>query len=129
MSTVNISVTSSRLLSRKAPSRATMASSAGSETRVSMRSASSTTTAISATPRKPRKSGPIGLWVNECTELTTPERVRKVPRMVSRKVTRTRITVQALSVPRRCCTTAECSAAIAVSQGRKEAFSTGSQAQ
>ncbi len=94
-----------------------------------MRRLSSTTTATRQMPRKTRKSGPIGLWVKECTELTTPERVRKVPRMVSRKVIRISIVVHALRVPRRCCTTAEWSAAMPVSQGRNEAFSTGSQAQ
>ncbi len=129
ISTVNVTATSSRLFSRKAPSRAMIESSPGSETRLSMRSASSATEASSAIPRNTRNSGPIGLWVNECTELTTPDRVRNVPRIVSRKVTRTRITVQALSVPRRCWTIAEWSAAMAVSHGRNEAFSTGSQAQ
>ena len=73
--------------------------------------------------------GPIALWVKECTELKTPDRVMKVPRMVSRYVARTRMTVQPLSTPFRSTSMAEWSAAVAVSQGKNEAFSTGSQAQ
>ena len=36
---------------------------------------------------------------------------------------------QVFSIPRRSCTITECTNAVAVSQGRKDAFSTGSQAQ
>ena len=73
--------------------------------------------------------GPMALWVKEWTELKTPERVMKVPRMVSRKVARTRVAVQPLRISLRSTSSAECRAAVAVSQGRKDAFSTGSQAQ
>ena len=81
------------------------------------------------TRRNPRSAGPTADWVNEWTEATTPERVRKVPRMVSEKVPMIRATFHAWSIPRRRCTTAEWMKAVAVSQGRNEAFSTGSQAQ
>jgi hypothetical protein len=37
--------------------------------------------------------------VNEWTELKTPERVMNVPRIVSRNVASTSVTVQPLSVP------------------------------
>ena len=67
--------------------------------------------------------------MKECTELKTPERVMKVPRMVSRKVAMISVTVQPLRAPLRSMTSSECTAAVAVSQGRNEAFSTGSQAQ
>jgi hypothetical protein len=53
----------------------------------------------------------------------------KVPRMVRRKHPRDRLTVHSFRVCRRSCTIAEWRKAVAVSQGRKDAFSTGSQAQ
>ena len=40
-----------------------------------------------------------------------------------------RVRFQVLSIPRRSCTITECRKAVAVSQGRNDAFSTGSQAQ
>ena len=94
-----------------------------------MRSARRTTTRQRAAARKTRIVGPIALWVNEWTELKTPDRVMNVPRMVSRNVAITSVTVQPLSTPLRSVRIAECTAAVAVSQGRKDAFSTGSHAQ
>ena len=73
--------------------------------------------------------GPIALCVKEWTELKTPERVMNVPRIVSRNVASTSVTVQPLRMPLRSMRIAECSAAVAVSHGRNDAFSTGSQAQ
>jgi hypothetical protein len=64
-----------------------------------------------------------------CTDCTMPERVMKVPKMVRKKVRMTRMKVQRRSSPRRCSTFIECSIAVAVNQGRRPAFSTGSQAQ
>ena len=55
--------------------------------------------------------------------------MRKVPRIVSTKVATTSFMFQTRSMPRRSCTIAECRNAVAVSQGMKDAFSTGSQAQ
>ena len=71
----------------------------------------------------------MALWVKEWTELKTPERVMKVPRIVSRNDASTSVTVQPLRTPLRSISRAEWSAAVAVSQGRNDAFSTGSQAQ
>src|SRR6202022_459360 len=68
-------------------------------------------------------------WVNEWTELKTPLRVMKVPRMGRRKVPSTRLSVQSLRTFLRSCTIVEWMKAVAVSQGRNDAFSTGSQAQ
>ena len=62
-----------------------------------MRRASRPTDQNSARARKTRMVGPIALCVNECTELKTPERVMNVPRMVSRNVAITSVTVQPLS--------------------------------
>ena len=73
--------------------------------------------------------GPMSDSVKECTELKTPLRVMKVPRMVRRKLPRDRLSVHSFRVCRRSWTIAEWRKAVAVSQGRKEAFSTGSHAQ
>ncbi len=73
--------------------------------------------------------GPMALWVKEWTQLKTPERVMKVPRIVSRNEPRTRVTVHPLRTPLRSESSAEWSAAVAVSQGSSDAFSTGSHAQ
>ena len=64
-----------------------------------------------------------------CTELTTPLRVRKVPRMHSKNVEKTSQTFHTRSIPRFSCIITECRKAVPVSQGISEAFSTGSQAQ
>jgi hypothetical protein len=94
-----------------------------------MRSASRTTENRSIAARKMRIVGPIALCVNECTELKTPDRVMNVPRMVRRKLACTSVTVHPFNTPRRSITTAECRAAVAVSHGSSDAFSTGSHAQ
>src|ERR1035437_4696105 len=67
--------------------------------------------------------------VNACTDDTMPDRVRKVPRIVSTNVPTTRLTFHSRSMPRRSCMMAEWRNAVAVSQGMNDAFSTGSQAQ
>ena len=59
----------------------------------------------------------------------TPERVRKVPRIVSAKVAQTKLRFQTRSMPRRSCTMTEWMYAVPVSHGIRLAFSTGSQAQ
>jgi hypothetical protein len=64
-----------------------------------------------------------------CTDVRIPLRVRNVPRIVNRNVEMTSVTFHVFSIPRRSCTMAEWMKAVAVSHGRNEAFSTGSQAQ
>src|SRR5690606_21979981 len=59
----------------------------------------------------------------------SPERVRKVAKMLSRKVPRIRRRFHIFSIPRFSWITTECRNAVPVSQGRSEAFSTGSQNQ
>src|SRR5882762_5453819 len=66
---------------------------------------------------------------NECTLAMRPERVRNVPKIVRKKVARTSDTFQTLSMPRRSWIIIEWTKAVAVSQGKKAAFSTGSHAQ
>ena len=73
--------------------------------------------------------GPIDDVLNACTELSTPERVRNVPRIVRQNVAITSDRFQTRSIPRRSCTITEWMNAIAVSHGSSDAFSTGSQPQ
>lgn len=54
---------------------------------------------MSAMARNDRVAGPIELCVSECTELKTPERVMKVPRIVRRNVAMTNVAVQLFNVP------------------------------
>ena len=66
---------------------------------------------------------------NECTDWMTPDRVRKVPRIVRLKVATTKAMFHTRRSPRRCWTMTECRYAVPTSHGSNEAFSTGSQAQ
>jgi hypothetical protein len=58
-----------------------------------------------------------------------PLRVRKVPKMVRAKARMMRPRFHVFSIRRRSWIMTECRNAVAGSQGRKEAFSTGSHAQ
>ncbi len=69
----------------------------------------------------------VGSVANACTEVSTPERTRKVPSSDSEKVRIDSRMVQTFSALRFSITTAECSSAVPASQGISEAFSTGSQ--
>ena len=71
----------------------------------------------------------LGSTAKACTEVSTPERTRKVPISDSEKARIASRMVQTLSAPRFSITTAECSSAVPASQGISEAFSTGSQNQ
>ena len=66
---------------------------------------------------------------NACTDWTMPERVMNVPNIVRRNVMMTRQTFHTFIMPRRSWIMIECRNAVAVSHGRKPAFSTGSQPQ
>ena len=63
------------------------------------------------------------------TEVSTPERTRKVPSSDSEKASSASSTVQLFSASRFSTTMAECSSAVPASHGISEAFSTGSQNQ
>jgi hypothetical protein len=67
--------------------------------------------------------------VKLCTLAITPERVMKVPKMLSRKVPMMSPRFQRLSIPRFSWIITECRKAVMVSQGSRLAFSTGSHAQ
>jgi hypothetical protein len=77
---------------------------------------------------KKRNQGPIELCVNEWIELTTPERVRNVPKSESENASSTSSTFQTRSMPRFSWIITECRNAVAANQGMSAAFSTGSQA-
>ena len=76
-----------------------------------------------------RNHGPIWDSTKAWTDCNTPERVMKVPRMVSANVETTRDRFQTRNMPRRSWTITEWMNAVPVSHGRNDAFSTGSQAQ
>ena len=75
--------------------------------------------------KMPRRGSVAKVW----TDVSTPERTRKVPISDSENATIARRMVQTLSAPRFSITTAECSNAVPASHGMSEAFSTGSQNQ
>jgi hypothetical protein len=79
--------------------------------------------------RNPANIGPMSERVNECTDEITPLRVMKVPRIDSRNVMMMSDMFQTRSIFLRSSIMTECRKAVAVSQGMREAFSTGSQAQ
>jgi hypothetical protein len=82
-----------------------------------------------ATIRKTVNHGMNVLSEKAWRELAIPERVRKVPKMVSKNVIATRMAVQPRNIRRLRVMMTAWTKAVAVSQGIREAFSTGSQAQ
>ena len=74
----------------------------------------------------PRNQAPIELFANEWIELTTPERVRKVPNSDRLKANATSTMFQTRSIPLRSWIITECRKAVATSQGISAAISTGS---
>ena len=77
----------------------------------------------------PSSNGPRLDWVNAWTLAITPLRVMNVPTSISTNVAQASTRLHTRRVARRCWTAIECISAVAVSHGRIEAFSTGSQAQ
>src|SRR5438445_103457 len=78
--------------------------------------------------RNPRMNMPrAGSVANACTEVSTPDRTRNVPMSDNENATMASSTVQLLNAPRFSVTASEWMSAVPVSQGMKDAFSTGSQ--
>ena len=77
---------------------------------------------------KPRNQPPRGLWENEWIELTTPDRVRNVPKIERPNARATSTMFQTFSIPRFSWIITECRNAVAASHGMSAAFSTGSHA-
>ena len=71
----------------------------------------------------------VGSVAKVCTEVSTPERTKKVPTNDSEKVRIASKMVQIFRALRFSITTAECNSAVPASHGISEAFSTGSQNQ
>ena len=120
-------VASRMLFSSKAPSRETGAKgppalSAGARMAYKISEPPIATTS-SIRMKVPRKGSTAKAW----TELSTPERTRKVPTSDRENVTIASRMVQDFRVSRRSTTIAEWISAVPTSQGMKEAFSTGSQ--
>jgi hypothetical protein len=128
-STVKVKAVSIRLLSRNTVSREATLSSFPSLASASELPATSANDTSSVSAIATRKYIPIGPSPKACTDESTPERVRKVPRIVSANVATIRFRFHSLSIPRRSCTITECRKAVAVSHGMNDAFSTGSHAQ
>src|SRR5919199_3132320 len=82
-----------------------------------------------ARARKPENQVPTGDCAKAWTLEITPLRVMKVPRIARRNAETTSVTFHLRSIPRFSCTMIECRKAVFTSQGRNEAFSTGSHAQ
>ena len=70
-----------------------------------------------------------GSCAKACTEVSTPERTRKVPSSDREKARMASSTVQLFSASRFSTTIEECSSAVPASHGIRLAFSTGSQNQ
>ena len=68
-----------------------------------------------------------GSEAKACTEVSTPERTRKVPSSDSENAAIASSSVQPRKLPRFSVTACECSSAAPTSHGMKLAFSTGSQ--
>jgi hypothetical protein len=128
-STAKVMPRNRTLLSRKADSRLTRPEGRPPPDSSGRRQTSRVSEIAMVTTIPPRNHGPIADCVNEWTLATIPERVRNVPTSVRTKVAMTSAFVQMRSPPRRSATMAECTKAVAVSQGSSAAFSTGSQAQ
>ncbi len=107
-STTKANPTKRTLLRRNAPSRPSGASIPPGERSRSPRQAISPKPTMTTAKKKPMSSGPSEDSENECTEVITPERVRKVPRMVRAKVAIDSERFHTRIRPRRSWTRTEC---------------------
>src|SRR5208282_1282880 len=110
-----------RLLNRKLDSRETSDSSLCSLLRCERFAMRAKVQTASVRPMKTRNQVPIDDCAKACTELITPERVRKVAKISAMFHT--------FNMPRFSCIMTECRKAVPVSHGISEAFSTGSHPQ
>src|SRR5690242_1287875 len=127
--TVKQATSRMRLLNRKLDSRETSDSSLCSLRNCLRFFTKNAVQTANVSARKTTNQSPIEDCAKACTELTTPLRVRKVPKMESRKVEKINHMFQTFSMPRFSCIITECRKAVPVSHGIRDAFSTGSQPQ
>src|SRR5476651_313416 len=125
-STANAATSSSTLLNRKLDSRETSDSSLCSLSRCARLRTKKNRHTAKVSARKTTKYGPISDSAKAWTELTTPERVRNVPKMASRNVEKISHMFHTFIIPRFSCIITECRNAVPVNHGNREAFSTGS---
>ena len=116
-------------MKRNVASRDTTDSSRWSARSSGSRQMMSVVAKASTTAMNPSRYGPTGDCTNECTDWTTPLRVRKSPKSASENAALTSTMFQTLSIPFFSCTMTECRNAVAASHGMSAAFSTGSHAQ
>ena len=127
--TAKQATSSTRLLNRKLDSREISESSRCSLFSVSRLRTKKNTQVANAMARNHTNQIPMPDCANACTELTTPLRVRNVPKMASRNVVKISHMFHIFIMPRFSCIITECRNAVIVSHGRMEAFSTGSHPQ
>mgnify|MGYP001327188395 CR=1 FL=1 len=107
-STTAANAANSRLLARNAASRDTGESMRPGARSCSARQPISPIDTTTITAKNARMAGPMDDSVKACTDATTPERVRNVPRMVRLKGAHSSARFQTRSMPRRSCTITEC---------------------
>src|SRR5450755_2538437 len=128
-STAKHETSSTRLLNRKLDSRDTKESRRCSLRSVSRLRMKTNTQVANTIEMNQTNQMPMPDCAKACTELTTPERVRNVPKMASRKVVKMSHMFHIFIMPRFSCMITECRNAVMVSHGSREAFSTGSHPQ
>src|SRR5574343_1350549 len=126
-STVAQATTSSTLLVSSSDSRETKPKRPPRPTFGARAANSASDEPITATRKIRMKMPRRGSVAKACTDVSTPERTRKVPSSDSEKAEIASNTVQFLKLPRFSVTAALCSNAVPTSQGMNEASSTGSQ--
>src|SRR6516164_6534996 len=120
---------STRLLNRKLDSRDTSESRRCSLRRVSRLRTKKYTHVANEIARNHTNHVPMPDCAKACTELTTPERVKNVPKIASRNVVKISHMFHIFIMPRFSCIITEWRNAVIVSHGSREAFSTGSHPQ
>jgi hypothetical protein len=120
----------SQLLTRNANSRLSTLSSSPRERSSGRRhSTSPKLNSTIASMKPPKVHASTGSAPKAWTLWTTPLRVMNVPTIVSKKLMITSDTFHTFIMPRRSWIMIECRNAVTVNQGKRPAFSTGSQAQ
>src|SRR3989304_3114806 len=96
-----------KLFNRNKASRENIELSWFSPLSVPQRRSSRRSEAMKVRPMKAKKSGPRADWAKACTEESTPERVRNVPKITREEVRMSSSMFQCLSTPFFSCTTTE----------------------
>ena len=107
-STTKANAPNSRLLNRNAPVRETGESIEPAVRNSSPRQAMRPTVVTTTSPKNPSRRGPMPDSVKVWTDSSTPDRVMKVPRMVSENVAQSSDRFQTRSIPWRSWTMTEC---------------------